>query len=75
MRDSSQSGFSLFTDDPGLYDGEHYLQSHIKVSHVISCVVLMLFKWMLSKILYFFNVINNILFIDASEIPGLYLRS
>ena len=36
MRDSSQSGFSLFTDDPGLYDGEHYLQSHIKVCDVIS---------------------------------------
>ena len=74
MRDSSQSGFALFTDDPGLYDGEHYLQSHIKVSHFISCLVLMMFKWVLGKKLYFIILINSILFIDASEIPRLWLR-
>ena len=32
MRDGSQSGFSLFTDDPGGADVEHCLQVHLKVS-------------------------------------------
>ena len=32
MRDGSQSGFSLYTDDPGGADVEHCLQVHLKVS-------------------------------------------
>lgn len=31
MRDSNQSGFALFSDDPCIIEGEHFLQSHIKV--------------------------------------------
>ncbi|VDI62691.1 Hypothetical predicted protein [Mytilus galloprovincialis] len=36
MRDSNQSGFALFSDDPCIIEGEHFLQSHIKVCDVIS---------------------------------------
>ncbi|KAJ8308071.1 hypothetical protein KUTeg_012945 [Tegillarca granosa] len=36
MRDSSQSGFSLYTDDPGEGDVEHCLHVNMKVCDVIS---------------------------------------
>ncbi|XP_041353761.1 pleckstrin homology domain-containing family H member 2-like isoform X2 [Gigantopelta aegis] len=36
MRDSSQSGFNLFTDDPGGADVEHCLQIHLKICDIIS---------------------------------------